>query len=86
MSIEIQYLRHGTIMQRFVVPSVSGLPASQPIRAQMDSRLHKAIARATWVQDPLMSDVSRKDLSNVKGAPIGSLIAINRDRFTRLES
>lgn len=75
MAYLIRFQRHGTLMQKFIVPDHNGQPSAQPIKAQMDSRLHKAIDRAQWQPDPLMCDVMVKPLVSVAGQPMGTLVA-----------
>ena len=86
LNFTIEIHRHGTLMQKFIVPAhESGIvgcyhdgkpyqPAQQPICALVDQRHVKAIKRASWVDFGLV-DCLRLDLTSLNDAPMGTLIA-----------
>lgn len=87
MRFIIEYQRHGTLQQKFTVPTAEAIligipqygilyrPAAQPIAAQLPFNVIKAFRRSTWQNHVIMCDVLQCDLTTLKGKPLGTIFA-----------
>lgn len=87
MRFIVEHQRHGTQMQKFTVPAKAAGLVGRYVRAVpyrpdtenaariMSHQYRKAVLRGQWYMDELCSDLMRMDLTSLKGAPMGTLIA-----------
>jgi len=88
LNFEIQYLRYGTMMQKFTVLAIiadSGrvgvsykgfnyTPLPTSVFRHLDTAIHKAVMRSSWEKFSLV-DCLFMDMKSIRKQPMGRLVA-----------